>query len=266
MDNASKALLIAGGMLLAILVISTFLLGVNSITDFLKAKELEKTEAQTLAFNNEYLKYNRKDVRGSDVLSLINKVRDNNLNAEYKKANENYQAIKVTVKISKNKNSTNYGTFYIGLVNKEGISGRIQDRDIEKYIKDGNYEVSDSKDDFKKFLADMTEYEKNYAGGSASAMANLTANISNIISLENDGKQAEAKEEFTKFAIISDTKYDITSDSSSNTKWKSAKKAAIEYDQFVKLKRAIFDCTQMDISDSTGKVKNIVFEWKGEFE
>lgn len=78
MENASKALLMAGGMLLAILLISVGVLGYTRI------KSLKTTEAETVkqkqiqAFNAEYESYNRQRLRGIDVISVVNKAISNN--------------------------------------------------------------------------------------------------------------------------------------------------------------------------------------------
>ncbi|MBQ6992475.1 MAG: hypothetical protein IJN50_06190 [Clostridia bacterium] len=78
MENASKALLMAAGMLIAILLISVGAF-VYSKVKSLKTTEAEITEQkQVQAFNAEYESYNRRLLRGIDVISVVNKAISNN--------------------------------------------------------------------------------------------------------------------------------------------------------------------------------------------
>lgn len=74
MENASKALLIAGGILLSIIVLTLFMLMVNSLTDYQQQETQTQKQADIISFNNQYAGYMRDDVSGTDILSLINKV------------------------------------------------------------------------------------------------------------------------------------------------------------------------------------------------
>lgn len=74
MENATKALIIAGSVLLSIIVLSIFMLMVNSLTDYQQAQtQIEQTQ-DVISFNNQFQGYMRDDISGSDVLSVINKV------------------------------------------------------------------------------------------------------------------------------------------------------------------------------------------------
>ena len=74
MENASKALLIAGSVLLGIIVLSLFMIMVNSLTDYQQSQITNQREAEVIAFNNQFTGYMRDDVSGTDIISLINKV------------------------------------------------------------------------------------------------------------------------------------------------------------------------------------------------
>ncbi len=79
MENASKALIIAGGMLIALMVASLFVYlftvyGNNAKEMYAKIYENQKTEAL-----NEYTKYEGSNENTIyDVVSVINKAQDNN--------------------------------------------------------------------------------------------------------------------------------------------------------------------------------------------
>ena len=64
MENASKALIIAGGILIAILVVSLLVTGWNKLTYYNREKEEIQTVEQIINFNKEYESYNKRVVRG----------------------------------------------------------------------------------------------------------------------------------------------------------------------------------------------------------
>lgn len=74
MENASRALLMAGGVLIAIIIITLLVRTYGNIGNFqrqqLSAEETEKLEA----YNKEYTKYLNQYVYGTEVISVINKV------------------------------------------------------------------------------------------------------------------------------------------------------------------------------------------------
>ena len=78
MENASKALKIAGSVLISLMIISLFIWVYNYLTVIQKSEEEEKNRKQLQAFNQGYEAYNKKLMYGGDVLSIIHKMEDNN--------------------------------------------------------------------------------------------------------------------------------------------------------------------------------------------
>ena len=78
MENASKALIMAGSVLIALMIIGALLLMFNNLSNYQKTETQNTREAQVIEFNNQYETYNRKNVRGSDLYSLLNRVVDYN--------------------------------------------------------------------------------------------------------------------------------------------------------------------------------------------
>ena len=74
MENATKALIIAGSVLLSIIVLSIFMLMVNSLTEYQQAQTQMGQTQDVISFNNQFQGYMRDDITGTDVLSVINKV------------------------------------------------------------------------------------------------------------------------------------------------------------------------------------------------
>ena len=80
MENAAKALLIAGGILIAIILISMFLMMYTRMTSIKKTQEEKKEMEQLAAFNAQYEAFDKKLMYGVDVRTLVNKAEENNRN------------------------------------------------------------------------------------------------------------------------------------------------------------------------------------------
>ena len=96
MENAAKALEIASGVLIALMVLGLVVIGYNNISK-VKKEEYKTTEIQqTTNFNNEYEYYNKNGLYGSELLSLANKM--DNYNKKYP-TSEGYQNIEMSASI-----------------------------------------------------------------------------------------------------------------------------------------------------------------------
>lgn len=78
MENASKALIIAGGILIGILTISLFYYMFNRVGQAVDSTSKNSEQEELLEFNKGFEIYNKKIMYGSDVISVINKAIDNN--------------------------------------------------------------------------------------------------------------------------------------------------------------------------------------------
>lgn len=76
MENISKALLIAGGVLLGLLLISLLLNVFNIISDSEKSKEELLSVEQLAKFNSYYESFNKETIYGTDLLTLSNKIKE----------------------------------------------------------------------------------------------------------------------------------------------------------------------------------------------
>lgn len=103
MENAARALEIAGGVLIALLIISLFVYMFNQVS-YHQATQNQNLETQKLeAFNKTYEAYNKSILYGADVISVINMARSNNyletMNGDpYDATDANY--INVTFKLN----------------------------------------------------------------------------------------------------------------------------------------------------------------------
>ena len=77
MENASKALEIAGGVLIALMILGLLVLGYNKISDLKQTEQDVDTESKEYFISFE--EYNRNGVYGSELFSLANKIEDYNI-------------------------------------------------------------------------------------------------------------------------------------------------------------------------------------------
>lgn len=80
MENASKALLIAGAILIAIVLITFGVMILSQGSEIIKSSSMSETEIAT--FNAKFTSFEGDSVRGSKVNSLFNTVIQNNLSQE----------------------------------------------------------------------------------------------------------------------------------------------------------------------------------------
>lgn len=116
MENASKALIIAGAILLSILLISLGIFIFSQAQDTLESVHMDEQEIQ--AFNNKFTPYEGERVRGSQVNALAQAVLSNNQSAKNNGETET-KGITMNGKVNINSDGTSTsftrlpaGTFY----------------------------------------------------------------------------------------------------------------------------------------------------------
>ena len=73
MENASKALLIAGGILISIIIITILVKTFGSIKSAQGVQLSEEEQKQVIVFNEPYTKYLGQYVYGTEVITIVNK-------------------------------------------------------------------------------------------------------------------------------------------------------------------------------------------------
>lgn len=125
MENASKALIIAGAILLAILIISLGILIFSQAQDTVGSVNM--SEQEIMAFNNKFTPYQGTNKRGTEVNALVQAVRVNNQSAHDAGASEKIITISgqgVTMKsdgFSVEGNVTKGDTFKVVITYEKGL-------------------------------------------------------------------------------------------------------------------------------------------------
>lgn len=130
MENASKALIMAGSVLIAILVIGMLVLGYRNLSSLEQQKEDSESDS-TLNYMVKFEQFNR-TLYGSELLSLANLQED--YNSSYDVNYEGYDRIEITV-VTK------------GIVNSS-------------YFKEGTYSLDAIAKDQNKIETAISQYEK----------------------------------------------------------------------------------------------------------
>ena len=97
MENATKALEMAAGVLIALLIIGLLAYAYNNLSDEKKIEQSSESAMQASEFNKSYEAFNKSGLQGSEILSLANKIVDYNKKEADKKG---YQEIKLSVTIN----------------------------------------------------------------------------------------------------------------------------------------------------------------------
>lgn len=103
MENASKALLMAGGLLIVMIIIAVGIYTYSGYTGIGKQVDENKKVEQIKEFNTQYEIYDQKFLRGIELITLINKAIDYN-----NKTDSPNDRIEVSFKTTIAKNVTSY--------------------------------------------------------------------------------------------------------------------------------------------------------------
>lgn len=78
MENASKALLMTGSILIGVILLSLAVYVYNIMGETKKMETSTFTEEQLVKYNQEFLSYDKSRMYGTDVITVLNKAIDNN--------------------------------------------------------------------------------------------------------------------------------------------------------------------------------------------
>lgn len=125
MENASKALIMAGGVLISLIIIALLVFFFNNLSNLQNTKLTSEEVEQAAEFNKQYDVYAR-NVYGSELLSIANKIIDYN---KRESDNKGYQKIELEVIIN-NDIDSNY--FKKGTYTNSDLESKINEIENEK--------------------------------------------------------------------------------------------------------------------------------------
>ena len=157
MENASKALIIAGGILLALLILSTLIYVGTTMSNMADQQNQSKQLEQTAEFNRTYEAYNRSRLYGTDVISVVNRAIDYNkqLDADEEEYFINI-VIETTTSFTATKQEvTRYGNGQETSNNSEVIQGNslMSAGTYQVRERDGSVRINEKVEDFFLFYS-----------------------------------------------------------------------------------------------------------------
>lgn len=136
MENASKAIIISGSILITTLILSTLFAIYSYLQNANNENSQNRKVIQAVEFNKKFEEYNKDLVYGSDILSLINLIKDYNIQEFELK---NYEDIEISITISNQTEKSNYftkGTYGLDEIysNYTNLESQIQICEQKKYL------------------------------------------------------------------------------------------------------------------------------------
>lgn len=274
MENASKAIIMAGSVLLTIAMVSLLIFGWNKFSAYYSSDDDLADIDDLTKFNLQFTNYERDDVHGYELVSLANKVYDYNTrrsNAAGNKSNELYSPITMTIDFNRMENKFRY-------------SNDLTSREL--LFKDGKY----SNNGIENFIQKATDIEEKFGGKDKAEK--LAKNIGSLILTQQQidynssiMSETESKRQaLAQYISIVGDDYPITSESikpkvsndATNiddlydkmiTKLKTDDRV-MKYYEYYQFKKGIFECTSTDITydQPTGRVIGIRFTFTGKIE
>ena len=136
MENATRALTMAGGILIALMILGALFLMFNNLSSYQNQNDTSTKSTQIAEFNNQFEPYNKDNLTLMELHSVYNKVNSNNTkNPEYKiemiyefnsnhedgNLKENFKSNFTAIEEAEKMNST----FSCINIENKGVDGRI---------------------------------------------------------------------------------------------------------------------------------------------
>lgn len=171
MENASKALIMAGSILLSLLVITSLVWMIQSIRGWKQAEDSSKGETTLTEYNKKIEAFNKAGLYGSEIMSLANLIEDYNYRQVELKG---YSPITLIVKI----NSIQSSDYFQG-------KNYNQTQLIEEFKKLEN-KINTSSGETQSILkSDLTEFKNKYFKNAPAVEYDTNGRISKMTFSEN---------------------------------------------------------------------------------
>ena len=246
MENASKALIIAGSVLIALMIIGALLLMFSNLSNYQETDTQGTREAQVIEFNNQYETYNHKDVRGSELYSLLNRVIDYNRRQSTAGTGSTDQGQYIS-----------YEPMIVEFTIKNDIHTQLSIDGTYRLIKKSKYTSSNTNNEFENEIKEEIDRLENKYG--TESLTNLTTNITRIFPESPTPQQEqEAVERFNN--ACKNKQIDSWDDIKEGSQIRND---IYKYYEYVQFKRAYFDCTKAEYNKNTGRIVKMTFETNG---
>lgn len=252
MENASKALIMAGSILLTIMVVGMLIYFLSQYRQFPQAQTEAERLAQVSKFNMEYESYDKKEMYGTEVATVVNKVIDNNKKyadqrtGELKKGESNHY---IDVEITVNSDIQKYAIQYYEV--------QQPDEDTKSYVAEDTHRKGTIVGYINGDRNKKVEYnldEKTFTKGQEISLLRGTNSNSTVITLNQTIEEFFKDTDTVRIQLISGGT--AVADKS---KFDSRNYTEV-YSGFTDFKRKYFKCTEIGYDEDTQMVNLLVFE------
>ena len=235
MENASKALLMAAGMFLVMLILALVIFAWGKFSDYQNAKDSLVDIEDTAKFNEQFTHYDRDDVQGYEILSLANQVIDyNRRRADVGQNNEKYNPIKLVVTLNNDNKKFSYD-------------------ENNLLINSNEYTISSTVNTFDEIIAEGARIERTY-GSNVSQISKLISLLFSDEVKNDENKKANAVKKFNSLSKTKVTNYNVLL---------GYKNDIYKYYEYMQFKKGVFNCENLTYDNSTGRVNNMKFTFSG---
>lgn len=258
MENASKALVMAGSVLLGLLVLGALVLLFNNLSSY-KNSEIQNTrQAQVVEFNNQFTTYIRDDVRGNELYSLLNRIIDYNkrktLEGEDGAIDIGYQPMSIKFSLKSPDGKDQKALTMDGVV-------RFFEKNKNDYIIDKTNNTFEDyiNNQIKKIVNGNTGKQDDL---SESVLNTLITGITKIF-LEKNASDVAKEKAVNAFKNITGFTNVKVSDLEEGSNYRERVYSYYEYVQF---KRANFNCINSIYDPDTGRIIYLEFQFNGKIQ
>ena len=233
MENVTKALLIAGGVLFAVLILTLLVIFYNQISSYYTEQNNAKMNEQVVEFNNKFENYNGQTVRGNELISVMNKVVD--YNRTYSDI-QGAERVTITINFKNHQNDLLYST---GTASKDRL------------FKKSTFTNSSGNDTDISYISGLATTLQSETGYTDTQLQKLSSEISVVCSTSTNESDIKTRNEKLQ---------KILGHVPNTNELSKIQNATIKYYQLTQFKRAMFKCTEMKHSTSSGRINKISFE------
>lgn len=272
MENATKALLIAGGMLLVMLVVGLILFAWGKFSEFYSSQDELLDTADLAKFNLQFTNYENRNVHGYELISLANKVADYNFrysNATDARNDHKYSAITMRI---------HFPNEYKG--SSKSVENQIwynNEYNVHLFNDGATYTQSQSINQIVGQIVNAATGIESYYRDSSIA-SKLAKSISSLIVTReqvsytarvNQITEVKAREILEKEALAA---YNSIVKNSTQNSYNAMVQILFntynirQYYEYYQFKKAIFTCTGITYDSVTDRVSTIDFEFTGKIE
>ena len=265
MENATKALLIVASVLIGLIILSALLLLYNQVSGFYQSNSNKTEEQQRLEFNKKFESYANQEIRGNELLSIMNMVDDYNATEpENGYAEMEFEVDFISTDLFKqfNYESANSNKYLLS-----GSNSKI----TENKLNDFSSRVNDPSTGLISTLQSVSGSVRI----TETLLQQLSSNIANImveetnsgasneyeISNRNEArrKRANLLKNIFKVNVCGSNTTTYTTDSQYVDMVSTIKDVTLKYYEFTQFKRAHFDCIELEYDSVTGRVNKMSF-------